>query len=150
MSRLLLRLSVACLALLIAATAEAQALRYVDEYGVVHWVKSRDQIPEKYRDKVEKPQMPGVNSPRQPRSYKQDILEMCERDTSLQTKMQCEAWARREAQREAHEEERRLRQAELEQKRRERGAETEQRRREWEAQREEQRRLRQAERERLR
>ena len=131
--------SVACLALLVATTAEAQALRYVDEFGVVHWVKSRDQIPETYRDKVEKPQVPGVNTPPKPRSYKQDILDMCERDTSLHTKMQCEAWARREAQ-----------QADQEQKRREREAEAEQRRREWEAQREEQRRLRQAERERLR
>jgi hypothetical protein len=118
--------------LVAAATAEAQALRYVDEYGVVHWVKSRDQIPEKYRDKAEKPQVPGVNTAPTPRSYKQEIAEICDRDTSLHTKMQCERWMRLEAL-----------QAEYEQKRRDREYEMEQKRREYEAQREEQRRLRQ-------
>lgn len=135
--------SIVCLALLIAATAEAQALRYVDEYGVVHWVKSRDQIPEKYRDKAEKPQVPGVNTPPTPRSYKQDIAEICERDTSLHTKMQCERWMRQEALQAEYEQKRREREAEYEQKRRDREYEQEQRRRQYEAQREEQRRLRQ-------
>ena len=135
--------SVACLALLIATHAEGQALRYVDEYGVVHWVKSKDQIPEKYRDKVEKPSVPGVNAPPRPRSYKQDIVDICERDTSLHTKMQCEAWMRREEQ----EQQRRVREVEMEQKRREQQAEYEQKRREREAEFEQKRREREAERE---
>lgn len=37
-------------------------LRYVDEHGVAHWVMSKEQIPAKYRDKVQTPDLPPANS----------------------------------------------------------------------------------------
>lgn len=45
-----------------ATPAESQALRYVDESGVAHWVSSREQIPLQYRNKVEQLDLPPVNS----------------------------------------------------------------------------------------
>ena len=110
MRRQLLGLAVTCALGLAAEYVDAQALRYVDEYGVVHWVKSKDQIPEKYRDKAEKPDLPGAPPPQ---THRQQILDICERDTSLRTQIQCEAWMKNEE----RERLRRIREAELEQQR---------------------------------
>lgn len=138
MRRQLLGLAVTCVLGLAAEHVEAQALRYVDEFGVVHWVKSKDQIPEKYRDKAEKPELPGAPPPR---THRQQILEICERDSSLQTQLQCEAWTKNEE----RERLRRIREAEAAQQRAQRQYEYEQQRAQRQAEYEQQRAQRQAE-----
>jgi hypothetical protein len=138
MRRQLLGLAVTCLVSLFADYAEAQALRYVDEFGVVHWVKSKDQIPEKYRDKAEKPDLPGAPPPR---SHRQQILELCQRDSSLQTQIQCDAWMKNEE----RERLRRIREAEYEQQRAQRQYDLEQQRLQRQTQYEQQRAQRQYE-----
>jgi hypothetical protein len=57
------RIVAMCLVLLAPVIAFAdQPLRYVDEHGVAHWVMSKEQIPAKYRDKVQTPDLPPANS----------------------------------------------------------------------------------------
>ena len=56
-------LAVSSILMLCAPRADSQQpLRYVDEHGVAHWVSSKEQIPQKYRDKAEAPNLPGVTT----------------------------------------------------------------------------------------
>lgn len=107
-------------ALMLSTQVFAQPFRYVDDQGGVHWVQSREQIPEEYRDKAETPRLPNINLHEgKPRagadldklSYNQLMDRMCAgsdsvggvgwgRGVSMETRIQCEEWLRTKARRE--------------------------------------------------
>ena len=94
-------LAVSSILMLCAPRAESQQpLRYVDEHGVAHWVSSKEQIPQKYRDKAEAPELPGISSSAAPAAgpdHDREMWELCQRGTEVKTHLQCEQWFRQQA-----------------------------------------------------